>query len=283
MTTRAQRESYINTLILTDNQKNKFKNSNLNVNTIQNVVNALRGKGDRNVRINGILNSLSNGNRGPLNTLLRQNTQSARKQNTPTPTQNTTRPMNNTNRNALKRERPNKANNINKIYKYPNLHSVVPKTKANRNDNIGRARSKFDARVGGRSENAFNPILISDETLNSFINLVNDYNKFKNQLPKDFNRSRYEQILNHYKMICTRVKRYTYSDLTKTQLSFLRGLQLICAGGSQANTPNENVAFNNLQENKDKVYDILSLCSKDTFIKLSRQKTNNGSNASVRF
>ena len=297
MTTRAQRESYINTLILTDNQKNKFKNSNLNVNTIQNVVNALRGKGDRNVRINGILNSLSNGNRGPLNTLLRQNTQSARKQNTPTPnqntqsarkqntptpTQNTTRPMNNTNRNALKRERPNKANNINKIYKYPYLHSVVPKTKANRNDNIGRARSKFDARVGGRSENAFNPILISDETLNSFINLVNDYNKFKNQLPKDFNRSRYEQILNHYKMICTRVKRYTYSDLTKTQLSFLRGLQLICAGGSQANTPNENVAFNNLQENKDKVYDILSLCSKDTFIKLSRQKTNNGSNASVR-
>ena len=139
MTTRAQRESYINTLILTDNQKNKFKNSNLNVNTIQNVVNALRGKGDRNVRINGILNSLSNGNRGPLNTLLRQNTQSARKQNTPTPnqntqsarkqntptpTQNTTRPMNNTNRNALKRERPNKANNINKIYKYPYLHTV---------------------------------------------------------------------------------------------------------------------------------------------------------------
>ena len=313
MTTRTQRESYINSLILlTENQKNKFKRSNLNNNTIQKVVNALKGRGDRNVRINGILNALLSGNRRPLNSLLReastrnqnnQNTPPTRKQNTPTPNQNTqsarkqntpptrkqntqptrnVRPINNTNRNALKRERPNKANNINKIYKYPYLHSVVPKTKANRNANIGRARSKFDARVGGRSENAFNPILISDETLNSFINLVNDYNKFKNQLPKDFNTSRYEQILNHYKMICTRVKRYTYSGLTKTQLSFLRGLQLLCAGGSQANTPNENTAFNNLQENKDKVYDILSLCSKDTFIKLSRQLVSEGSDTSVR-
>ena len=306
MTTRAQRGSYINSLrLLTENQKNKFKRSNLNKNTIQKVVNALKGRGDRNVRINGILNALLSGNRIPLNSLLReastrnqnnqntqstrnqntptprpnQNTQSARKQNTPTPT---SRPINNTNRNALKRERPNKANNINKIYKYPFLHNVVPKTKAQRNANIGRARVKFNARVSGRSENAFNPILISDETLNSFINLVNDYIKYKIQLPKNFNTSKYEQILNHYKMICTRVKRYTYSGLTKTQLSFLRGLQLLCAGGSQANTPNENTAFNNLQENKDKVYDILSLCSKDTFIRLSGELVSRGSDTSVR-
>jgi hypothetical protein len=308
MTTRAQRDSYINGLTLSDAQKNKFRRSTLNRNTIQKVVNALKGRGERNVRINGILNALSSGIRGPLNTLLRQynnrnapqttrparnqNTQPTRNQNTqPSPqsvsNQNTppsinVRPINDTNRNVLKRGRPDKANNINKVYKYPYLHNVVPKTKAQRNANIDRARTKFSARVGERSEKAFNPILISDETLNSFINLVNDYNKFENQLPKDFNRSRYEQILNHYKMICTRVKRYTYSGLTKTQLSFLRGLQLICAGGSQANTPNENVAFNNLQENKDKVYDILSLCSKDTFIKLSRQLVSEGSDASVR-
>jgi hypothetical protein len=314
---RGQREKYINNLRLTENQKNKFKGTNLNVNTIQKVVNALSRRRERNVRINGILNALLSGNRRPLNSLLseastrqranttpnntrqranttpnntrqrvnttpnntrqranttpnntrnqnNQNTQSTRNQNTP-------RPINDTNRNALKRERPNKANNINKIYKYPFLYNVVPKTKAQRNDNIGRARVKFVSRVSGRSENAFNPQLISDETLNSFINLVNDYIKYKTQLPKNFNRSKYEQILKHYKMICTRVKRYTYSGLNETQLSFLRGLQLICAGGSQANTSNENVAFKNLQENKDKVYDILSLCSKDTFIRLLGQ------------
>jgi len=216
-----------------------------------------------------------------------QNTQPTRNQNTPTPNQNTpssrnSRPINDTNRNALKRERPNKANNINKIYKYPFLHNVVPKTKAQRNANIGRARVKFNARVSGRSDNAFIPPLISDETLNSFINLVNDYNNYKTQLPRDFNRSKYEQILKHYEMICTRVKRYTYSGLNESQLSFLRGLQLICAGGSQANTPNENTAFNNLEENKDKVYDILSLCSKYTFIRLSGQSVSGGNDTSVR-
>lgn len=72
MTTRAQRDSYINSLTLSDTQKNKFRRSTLNRNTIQKVVNALKGRGERNVRINGILNALSSGNRGPLNTLLRQ-------------------------------------------------------------------------------------------------------------------------------------------------------------------------------------------------------------------
>ena len=72
MTTRAQRDSYINGLTLSDAQKNKFRRSTLNQITIQKVVNALKGRGERNVRINGILNALSSGNRGPLNTLLRQ-------------------------------------------------------------------------------------------------------------------------------------------------------------------------------------------------------------------
>jgi hypothetical protein len=185
---RGQREAYIRSLTLSNNQKRGFINSGLNRNTIQKVVNALRGRAERNTRINGILNALSQrpSNRGPLNNLLRQynarqstnttpnntrqptnttpnnsrqranttpnqysptcqhnteqysnqrdqNTQSTRNQNTP-------RPINDTNRNALKRERPNKANNINNISEYPVLYDVVPKTKAQRNDNIGRAR-----------------------------------------------------------------------------------------------------------------------------------------------
>jgi len=308
--TRAEKQNYVNTLRLTDSQKIGFVNSGLNRNTIQKVLNSLKGTNERNTRINGILNALSQKppNRGPLNSLLRQynnrlaartrpvpqnnqktptprnnqNTPTPRNnQNTPTPTLRNVRPINDSNRNTLKRERPNKVNNINKIYKYPYLHSVVPKTKAQRNTNIASARSKFNARVG-RSENAFNPTLISDETLNSFINLINDYTKFKTQLPKNFNIKPYEKLLKQYGLICSRVKRYTYSGLSKTQVSFLRGLQLICAGGSQANTPNENTAFNGLVENKDKVYDVLSLCSKDTFIGLSGQTTSEGSDTSVK-
>jgi hypothetical protein len=176
--TRAEKQNYVNTLRLTDSQKIGFVNSGLNRNTIQKVLNSLKGTNERNTRINGILNALSQKppNRGPLNSLLRQynNRLAARarpvpqnNQNTPTPrnNQNTptlrnVRPINDSNRNTLKRERPNKVNNINKIYKYPYLHSVVPKTKAQRNTNIASARSKFNARVG-RSENAFNPTLIS--------------------------------------------------------------------------------------------------------------------------
>ena len=87
MTTRAQRDSYINSLTLSDTQKSKFRMSNLNRITIQKVVNALKGRGERNVRINGILNALSSGNRGPLNTLLRQyNNRNAPQTTRPAPT-----------------------------------------------------------------------------------------------------------------------------------------------------------------------------------------------------
>ena len=90
MTTRAQRDSYINGLTLSDAQKNKFRRSTLNRNTIQKVVNALKGRGERNVRINGILNALSSGNRVPLNTLLRQyNNRNAPQTTQPTRNQNT--------------------------------------------------------------------------------------------------------------------------------------------------------------------------------------------------
>src|SRR6056300_1698837 len=83
MTTRSDREKYINSLRLTENQKNKFKRTNLNVNTIQKVVNALSGRGDRNVRINGILNAYLSENRRPLKSLLREASTRQRANTTP--------------------------------------------------------------------------------------------------------------------------------------------------------------------------------------------------------
>lgn len=83
--TREQKEAYIRSLTLTNNQKRGFINSGLNRNTIQKVVNALRRRADRNTRINGILNALSKrpSNRGPLNNLLRQYNARQRANTTP--------------------------------------------------------------------------------------------------------------------------------------------------------------------------------------------------------
>jgi len=72
MITRAERIKYINSLRLNDTQKNKFRRTNLNTNTIKKVVNAVRGSRERNVQINGILNALLRQNRGPLNSLLNE-------------------------------------------------------------------------------------------------------------------------------------------------------------------------------------------------------------------
>ena len=72
MITRRERINYINNLRLNDTQKNKFRRTNLNTNTIKKVVNAVRGSRERNVQINGILNALLRQNRGPLNSLLNE-------------------------------------------------------------------------------------------------------------------------------------------------------------------------------------------------------------------
>jgi len=72
MITRAKRDNYINSLRLNDTQKNKFRRTNLNTNTIKKVVNAVRGSRERNVQINGILNALLRQNRRPLNSLLNE-------------------------------------------------------------------------------------------------------------------------------------------------------------------------------------------------------------------
>src|SRR5210317_1262931 len=82
---RGQREAYIRNLTLSNNQKNRFIRSGLNRNTIQKVVNALRGRTERNTLINGILNALSQrpSNRGPLNNLLRQYSARQRANTTP--------------------------------------------------------------------------------------------------------------------------------------------------------------------------------------------------------
>ena len=184
------------------------------------------------------------------------------------------RPINEQNRNALKRENPNKATNINMIYKYPYLHSVVNKTNAQRNINIQRARTQLRSTRTGRSENAFNPALISDETLNYFISLVNDYKTFKDRLPSTFNKKPYDQLLRHYNKIYTHLKDYKYSELSKPLSSRLYALRTLFLEKDQ-------IDDNDKTENKAKVYDIFSLCSKNTFIILSGRTTNMASNGDV--
>lgn len=108
---RGQRESYIQSLTLSNNQKRGFINSGLNRNTIQKVVNAVKGTTERNTRINGILNALSQrpSNRGPLNNLLRQYNNRLRTRASPQPrtTPNNTRQRANATPSATPNNRSN--------------------------------------------------------------------------------------------------------------------------------------------------------------------------------
>ena len=56
MTTRQQRIDFINSLGLTTNQRMKIMNTNMNINTIRKLLNKVRGKQNRNVLLNGLIN-----------------------------------------------------------------------------------------------------------------------------------------------------------------------------------------------------------------------------------
>src|SRR6056300_251441 len=56
MTTRQQRVDFINSLGLTTNQRMKIMNTNMNINTIRKLLNKVRGKQNRNVLLNGLIN-----------------------------------------------------------------------------------------------------------------------------------------------------------------------------------------------------------------------------------
>jgi len=56
MTTRQQRSDFVNNLQLTTNQRSEIISTNMNVNTIKKLLNKVKGKQNRNVLLNGLIN-----------------------------------------------------------------------------------------------------------------------------------------------------------------------------------------------------------------------------------
>jgi len=237
MTTRAQRDSYINGLTLSDAQKNKFRRSTLNRNTIQKVVNALKGRGERNVRINGILNALSSGNRGPLNTLLRQYN----------------------NRNAPQTTRPAPT---------PPRPAPTPPRPAPRPAPTPQTSTRQRREGAGFSE----AVLMAPGELYEFFQLMKEYQEKRNNVstpnasPIPILKKMYE-----YKTRMCGLARYPYTGSVPLIQNVVDNIRSLCAdeGGNYTTFPILN------QPNANKTNELMKMCLRSEFEKLLGSVRNN--------
>jgi hypothetical protein len=237
MTTRAQRDSYINGLTLSDAQKNKFRRSTLNRNTIQKVVNALKGRGERNVRINGILNALSSGNRGPLNTLLRQYN----------------------NRNAPQTTRPAPT---------PPRPAPTPPRPAPRPAPTPQTSTRPRREGAGFSE----AVLMAPGELYEFFQLMKEYQEKRNNVstpnasPIPILKKMYE-----YKTRMCGLARYPYTGSVPLIQNVVDNIRSLCAdeGGNYTTFPILN------QPNANKTNELMKMCLRSEFEKLLGSVRNN--------
>lgn len=237
MTTRAQRDSYINGLTLSDAQKNKFRRSTLNRNTIQKVVNALKGRGERNVRINGILNALSSGNRVPLNTLLRQ----YNNRNAP----QTTRPARNQNTQSVSNQNT------------PPSRNVTPQT------------STRPRREGaGFSEN----VLMAPGELYEFFQLMKEYQEKRGKVTRETASPMpiLEEMYKYKKQMCE-LARYPYMGSVSLIQNVVDNIRSLCAdeGGNYTTYPILN------QPNANKTNELMKMCLRSEFEKMLGSVRNN--------
>src|SRR5210317_1034826 len=230
---RGQREAYIRNLTLSNNQKNRFIRSGLNRNTIQKVVNALRGRTERNTLINGILNALSQrpSNRGPLNNLLRQ--YSARQRANTTP--NNTRQRANTTPNN-NRQRANTTPNA--------TTSTRPR----------REGAGFAERT-----------LMAPGELYDFFQLMKEYEEKRSKVtrPKALPMPKLKEMFTYKQKMCE-LAQYPYNGDRKLFRDTVDNIRSLCAdeGGNYTTFPVLN------QPNADKTKELMTMCKRTEFEKL---------------
>ena len=253
---RGQREAYIRSLTLSNNQKNGFIKSGLNRNTIQKVVNALRRRADRNTRINGILNALSQrpSNRGPLNNLLRQ--YNARKRTNRTPNNNR-QPTNTTPNNNRQR-----ANNRQPTTTTPNNNrqstTTTPTTSVRRSSREG----------AGFSED----VLMAPGELYDFFQLMKEYEEKRGKVTR-LNASPMPKLneMFAYKQKMCELAQYPYNGNLKLFRDTIDNIRSLCAdeGGNYTTFPVLN------QPNADKTKELMTMCLRKKFEELLSGVQNN--------
>lgn len=250
MTTRAQRESYINNLRLTENQKNKFRRSNLNLNTIQKVVNALQGRTERNTRINGILNALSQrpSNRGPLENLLRQYSARQRNRQSTTTTPSSTR------------QRVN-----NRQSTTTTANSTRQRTTTTPNATTSTRPRREGAGFSGEG-------LMSPGELYEFFQLMKEYQEKRGNVTRG-NASPMPILkkLFAYKQKMCELAQYPYNGDLKLFRDVVDNVRSLCAdeGGNYTTFPVLN------QPNADKTNELMTMCKRSEFEKLFAGVQNN--------
>ena len=250
---RGQREAYIRSLTLTNNQKRGFINSGLNRNTIQKVVNALRGTAERNTRINGILNALSKrpSNRGPLNSLLREYNARQRAKTTP-----------NNNR--------QRANNRQPTTTTPNNNRQPTTTTPNNN----RQRTNTTISTRPRREGAgfSEEGLMSPGELYEFFQLMKEFKEKRgnvtrgNAPPMPILKKMFQ-----YKVEMCKLAAVTYQGDSKLIRNTVDNIRSLCAdeSGNYTEFPITNEA------NINKTRTLMKMCLKSEFEKLLAGVQNN--------
>jgi hypothetical protein len=251
---RGQRESYIQSLTLSNNQKRGFINSGLNRNTIQKVVNAVRGRTERNARINGILNALSQrpSNRGPLNNLLRQ--YNARQRATTTPNNNrqrtTTTPNNNRQRTTTT----------------PNNNRQRATTTPNNNRQRAIATPTTSVRRSSREGAGFSErTLMSVPELYEFFQLMKEFEEKRGNVttPNASPMPLLTKMLAYKQEMCG-LARYTYTGNNKLIRDVVDNVRSLCSdeGGDYTTYPIIN------QPNANETDKLMKMCLTSSFEEL---------------
>ena len=240
---RGQRESYIQSLTLSNNQKRGFINSGLNRNTIQKVVNAVRGRTERNARINGILNALSQrpSNRGPLNNLLRQ--YNARQRANTTPNNN--------------RQRANTT---------PNNNRQRATTTPNNNRQRAIATPTTSVRRSSREGAGFSErTLMSVPELYEFFQLMKEFEEKRGNVttPNASPMPVLKEMLAYKQKMC-RLARYTYTGNNKLIRDVVDNVRSLCSdeGGDYTTYPIIN------QPNANETDKLMKMCLTSSFEQL---------------
>jgi hypothetical protein len=281
MTTRSEREKYINNLILTENQKNKFKRTNLNVNTIQKVVIALRGRRERNVRINGILNALLSENRRPLNNLLNQYNTRQRANTTPNNTRqranttpnNTRQRANTTPNNTRQRANTTPNNTRQRANTTPNNTRQRANTTPNNTRQRANTTPNATTSTRPRREGAgfAERTLMAPGELYDFFQLMKEYEEKRGKVtrPKALPMPKLKEMFTYKQKMCE-LAQYPYNGDRKLFRDTVDNIRSLCAdeGGNYTTFPVLN------QPNADKTYELMTMCKRSEFDKLMADAKN---------
>jgi hypothetical protein len=279
MTTRQQRIDFINSLGLTTNQRMKIMNTNMNINTIRKLLNKVRGKQNRNVLLNGLINRYKS-NKNEFYKLVNTPQQPTTPQATPqqpttprsTPKQPTT-PRSTPKQPTTPRSTPKQPTTPQATPQQPTTPRSTPKQPTTPQATPQQVITPRAKRVGaGLSPRK----MIPPEVLYEFYLLVSEYREKKSYLGGQATiklRKRFEKYDEYLKDICKLTKFKPTKSSQSIFKSYEPWLDLIKTEICASNIG--NFMYPNQTENDNQVKTLLSKCFVSSFEDLFYPTSNN--------